>query len=71
MLVDVFFELYNLEEDLGEFQDLVVFYFEEMDMLMKVYENWFEDVLSMCFDNYVKLVIVVGIEKEMKIVFIV
>ncbi len=66
MPADVPFELYNLEEDPGESQDLAASHPEEMDMLMKAYENWFEDVSSTRPDNYAKPAIVVGTEKETK-----
>lgn len=63
---DVPFELYNLEEDPGESQDLVTSHHEEMNLLMKAYENWFEDVSSTRPDNYAKPAIIVGTNEETK-----
>ncbi len=58
------FELYNLEEDPGESQDLAASHPAEMELLMKAYEDWFEDVSSTRPDNYAKPAIIVGTEKE-------
>lgn len=58
------FELYNLEKDPGESQDLSETHPEEKDRLMKAYEDWFDDVSSTRPDNYAKPAIIVGTEKE-------
>ena len=61
---DVPFELYNLETDPGESQDLITSHPEEKDRLMKAYEAWFDDVSSTRPDNYAKPAIIIGSEYE-------
>lgn len=61
---DVPFELYNLEEDPGEAQDLAASHAAEMDLLMKAYADWFEDVSSTRPDNYAKPAIIIGTDEE-------
>lgn len=64
MPADVPFELYNLEEDPGESQDLSASHPAERDLLLKAYEDWFEEVSNTRTDNYAKPAIIIGSEKE-------
>ncbi|MBX2875115.1 MAG: hypothetical protein KTR30_23530, partial [Saprospiraceae bacterium] len=58
------YELYNLEVDPGESEDLAASHPEEKDRLMKAYEAWFDAVSSTRPDNYAKPSIVVGTGEE-------
>ncbi|RMG21283.1 MAG: arylsulfatase [Bacteroidetes bacterium] len=61
---DVPFELYELESDPGESQNLIDTHPEEKARLMKAYENWFEEVSATRPDNYAKPAIIIGTDKE-------
>lgn len=61
---DVPFELYNLESDPGESNNLIDTHPEEKDRLMKAYEAWFEEVSSTRPNNYEKPAIVIGTDYE-------
>ena len=64
MPADVPFELYDLEADPGETQNLVDSHPGEKERLLKAYEAWFDDVSTTRPDNYAKPAMLVGSDHE-------
>lgn len=65
---EVAFELYNLEKDPGEENDLGKDHPERVQHLKKAYEDWFADVSRTRTDNFAPPWIVVGTDQETRTV---
>ncbi|MEM7476009.1 MAG: sulfatase/phosphatase domain-containing protein, partial [Planctomycetota bacterium] len=61
-------ELYNLEDDPKQKEDLAAKYPKVLERLRKGYEDWFEDVSSTRKNNYLPPRIVVGTRREVRTV---